>query len=110
MLNASGGLLRSEVIDVSRLPAEPPGFPAQILQLAPRTLREAELAETTRGVIGITRNGKTTVIRGPLPWVCGIGAWSALALIVFELAGVAIRGPAREQRAMSSGRPCAPQR
>jgi hypothetical protein len=62
MLNASGGLLRSEVIDVSRLPAEPPGFPAQILRSPPRSLEEAELAETTRGVIVISRNGKSTAL------------------------------------------------
>jgi hypothetical protein len=92
-----------------------PGFPAQILRSPLRTFGEAELAERTRGAIVISRNGKTTVISGPLAWVCGIGgvlpaAWSALALIVFELAGVAIPGLAREERAMSSGPPCAPQR
>jgi hypothetical protein len=52
------------------------------------------MAEATRRVIVITRNGKTTVISGWRAWVLGaailLGAWCALALIVFTLVGVAI--------------------
>jgi hypothetical protein len=66
MLNAAGALFRSEVIDVSRLLAESPGFPAQILRSLVRTLEEAEMAEATRRVIVITRNGRTTDIGRPM--------------------------------------------
>jgi hypothetical protein len=52
------------------------------------------MAEAARRVIVITRNGKTTVIRGWRAWVFGagvlLGAWLALGLIVFLLVGVAI--------------------
>jgi hypothetical protein len=52
------------------------------------------MTEASRRVIVITRNGKTTVISGWRAWVLGagvlLGAWCALALIVFLLVGVAI--------------------
>ncbi len=57
-------------------------------------LIEGEMAEAARRVIVITRNGKTTVMSGWRAWVLGaailLGAWCALALIVFMLVGVAI--------------------
>jgi hypothetical protein len=52
------------------------------------------MAEATRRVIVITRNGRTTVIRGWRAWVLGgtllLTTWCALALIIFVLVGFAV--------------------
>jgi hypothetical protein len=52
---------------------------------AVRTFGEAEMAESTRRVIVIARNGSTTVISRRQAWVCGIGlllaAWRGCATV-----------------------------
>jgi hypothetical protein len=88
MLNACRALLSSEVIAVPRLPAEPPGFPAQILRSPPRTSGEAEFAKTTRGVID--HHAHISCRAGPEPCDSSSGArWSAAFLTADHFANSA---------------------